>query len=138
MLRLRQEGRLDLIKALDFVERVTILSCPLQRDAAFGITGVLRQLAEEALMASGGGAPASLSSSSRAPQRGGGGGDGMPEWMTAGVRGQRVALGAQRPPAGGARGGLDLGLVQLMRRLAHDETACFLVYRGNEWVGDVR
>lgn len=121
-------------RALDFLTRITILSHPLQRDAAFGITGALRGIVEQ-LGYLPRGAPLPTSARSRPGRRQ------QPDWMQPGVLvpGQRVALGAQRPPGpGNASSVVDLGLAQLFRRLAHDETACYMVYRGNEWVGDVR
>ncbi len=125
MLRLRAEGRMDMHKALDFLTRVTILSHPLRRDAAFGISEALQHTLMEAGLLGPPGAP-------RPPQQGGGGGN------VGGGGKIAVPLGPQAPTRGGATTLIDLGLARLLRRLAHDETACYLVYRGNEWIGDVR
>jgi hypothetical protein len=144
MLRLRGEGRMDARKALDFLTRVTILSHPLQRDAAFGTTQVLHRLVAEMGVLPQAQAPAPAPAQGRQEGKGGGGGGGgggvvaAPDWLAGG---RSVPLGAQPPPStGGGEAAtlIDLGLARLLKKLAHDETACYLIYRGNQWIGDVR
>ena len=131
MARLQREGRLDAKRAIEWSARVDVLSFSTGVDAAFGISKALRSVLasmEENPSSSSSSSSSSTSSSSSAAAAS------LVSHVSASLLARRqVGVRRGAPSLQELTAPTMAGVHPLLSKLTCDETACYMIFRANDW-----